>query len=231
MKETYGAKNILYILSDDLVGKLSKENSVKPAKAIGLEVQGYLMVPPDTKDFYPFLSRALKSNPDFLHCQLPPGSVALVVKQARELGYKGKIGYPNSMPGNQKKWQEIAGIEASMGFVAITTIPAEVLSSKGLEMEALIPQMCPTLGGGDIAYTMQPHILMMAIEKAQSFDPDKISQVLRTEEFHSLLTTPLKAGGEKTYGIKNHITVPVPYSAIVGPGQVKFVKEYQIMTP
>jgi branched-chain amino acid transport system substrate-binding protein len=231
MKEKYGAKSVLYIMSDDLVGRNAKESAVKSEKDRGLEVKGYLMVPPNTQDFYPFLSKALKSNPDYLHCKIPPGSVALVVKQARELGYKGKISYPTAMPSNLKKWQEIAGVEASIGFIAIAATPVEELSSKGLEMEALVPQMCPAYKGLEIAYPMQPHILMLAIEKAQSFDPDKISQVLRTEEFYSFLKMPVKAGGEKTYGIKNHITAPIFFSEVVGLDQVKFVKGYRINTP
>jgi ABC-type branched-subunit amino acid transport system substrate-binding protein len=231
MKEQYGAKSVLYIMSDDLVGRNAKENAVKSEKDRGLDVKGYLMVPPNAQDFYPFLSKALKSNPDYLHCKLPPGSVALVIKQARELGYKGKIGYPTSMPGNLKKWQEIAGIEASMGFVAIASTPMEELTPKGVETEALIPQMCPAYGVNDIAYAMQPHILMMAIEKAQSLDPDKVLKVLRTEEFHSYLKIPLKASGEKTFGIKNHMTVTIPFSIIVGENQIKYLKAYYIMTP
>jgi branched-chain amino acid transport system substrate-binding protein len=231
MKEQYGAKSVLYILSDDLVGRNAKESAVKREKERGLEVKGYLMVPPNTTDFYPFLSKALKSNPDFFHCKVPPGSVALIAKQARELGFKGKIGFPTAMPGNLKKWQEIAGLEASKGFVAIAATPAEELSPKGLEMEALVPQMCPTYKGLEMAYPMQPHILMLAIEKAQSFDPDKIVQVLRTEEFYSFLKMPVKASGEKTYGIKNHITAPIFFSEVVGPDQVKFLKGYRMNTP
>jgi branched-chain amino acid transport system substrate-binding protein len=230
MREKYGAKSVLYIMSDDLVGKNAKENSVKREKARGLEVKGYLLVPPGTKDFYPFLSKALKSNPDYLHCKLPPGSVALVVKQARELGYKGKIGYPTSMPGNLKKWQEIAGLEASMGFVAIMVSPEES-SPLGEEMDKYYAQTCPTLKSTDNAYTVGPHVLLMAIEKAQSFDPDKILKVLRTTEFHSFMKTPVKASGEKTYGIKNHMTVDVPYSTVVGPGEVKYLGAYHINTP
>jgi branched-chain amino acid transport system substrate-binding protein len=230
MKEKYGAESVLYIMSDDLVGKLAKESAVKREKERGLDVKGYLMVPPNTKDFYPFLSKALKSNPDYLHTGLPPGSVALVVKQARELGYKGKIGYPVSMPGNLKKWQEIAGLEASMGFIAMMVSPEES-SPLGVESDKYFAKHCPNFKSTDLAYTMGPHILLTAIEKAQSFDPDKILQVLRTAEFHSFMKTPVKAGGEKTFGIKNHITIPIPYSVIVGPGQVKYVGEYYIMTP
>jgi hypothetical protein len=41
----------------------------------------------------------------------------------------------------------------------------------------------------------------------------------------------LKASGEKTFGIKNHMTVPVPYSMIVGKGQIKYLGSYQEFTP
>ena len=230
MREKFECKSVLYILTDDLVGKTAKENALKYEKSRGLEVKGYLMVPPNTKDFYPFLSKALKSNPDYLHCKMPPGSVALVVKQSRELGYKGHIGYPTGMPSGLEKWQGIAGVEASKGFVAITSVPQEY-TPLGLESDALIAKMCPQYGLGDIAYSMQPHILLTAIEKAQSFDPDEILKVLRSAEFHSYVKPPLKASGEKTFGIKNHMSVPVYFSMIVGPTQLKYLRGYQIQTP
>ena len=72
-----------------------------------------------------------------------------------------------------EKWQGIAGIEASKGFVAVTSLPEEC-TPLGLESDALIEKMWTQYGLGDIAYSMQPHILMMAIEMAQSFDPKEI---------------------------------------------------------
>ncbi len=230
MKEKFNCKSVLYIMTDDLVGKLAKESAIKFEKKRGLEIKDFVMVPPQTKDFYPFLSKALKSNPDYLHCKVPPGSVALIVKQSRELGYKGHIGYPTSMPGDIAKWQDIAGIEASKGFVGIMVSPEES-SPLGVEQDKAYEKNCPNFRSTDMAYSMGPHILLMAIEKAQSFDADEILKVLRTTEFHSFHKIPLKASGEKTYGIKNHMTVPVPYSMIIGKGEVKYLGSYQIHTP
>jgi hypothetical protein len=82
-----------------------------------------------------------------------------------------------------------------------------------------------------MAYSMGPHILLTAIEKAQSFNSDEVLKVLRTTEFHSFHKISLKASGEKTFGIKNHMTVPVPYSMIVGKGQIKYLGSYQEFTP
>jgi hypothetical protein len=98
-------------------------------------------------------------------------------------------------------------------------------------LDALLEKMCPQYRLGDIAYSMQPHILIMAIEMAQSFDPDEILKVQRTAEFHSYVKPPLKASDEKTFGIKNHRSVLVYFSMVVGPNQLKYLQEYQMITP
>ncbi len=230
MKEKFNCKSVMYIMTDDLVGKVAKESAVKYEKKRGLEIKDFVMVPPQTKDFYPFLSKALKSAPDYLHCKVPPGSVALVVKQCRELGYKGHIGYPTSMPGDIVKWQDIAGVEASKGFVGIMTSPEES-SPLGLEELKSYEKHCPQFKSTDKAYSIGPHILLMAIEKAQSLNADEILKVLRSTEFSSFHKISLKASGEKTFGIKNHMTVPVPYSIITGKGEVKYIQSCQVHTP
>jgi branched-chain amino acid transport system substrate-binding protein len=230
MKEEFKCKTVLYIMSDDLVGKLAKEISIKQEKSRGLEVKGYLMVPPTATDFYPYLTRALKDNPDYLHCRLSPGSMALVVKQARELGYKGYIGYPTSMPSDMQKWQSIAGVEASKKFVGMMLGPEEY-SPLGLEYLKVYSEVYPKYEITDLAYVMMPHVLKMAIESTQSMDTQVLLDYLRKTEFHSYHKTPLNARGEKTFGIKNHMTVPVPYSVVVGPGQVKYLGSKQIILP
>ena len=230
MREKFKCKSVMYVMTDDLVGKLAKDGALKYEKTRGLEIKDFVMVPPRTTDFYPFLSKALKSNPDYLHCKVPPGSVALIVKQSRELGYKGHFGYPTSMPGDIVKWQDIAGVEASKGFVGIMVSPEES-SPLGVEQDKYYEKNCPNFKSTDMAYSMGPHILLMAIEKAQSFNSDEVLKVLRTTEFHSFHKISLKASGEKTFGIKNHMTVPVPYSMIVGKGQIKYLGSYQEFTP
>jgi branched-chain amino acid transport system substrate-binding protein len=230
MKNSFGIKSVLYIFTDDLIGKLGLEYAAKQEKVRGLEVKGYVLVPPKTMDFYPFLNKALTSNPDYIQCRVPPGSVALIIKQARELGYKGRIGYPAGMPGDLKKWQEIAGVEASKGFVA-AQVSQEEYSPEGLEFLARFTKACPNYRMTDLSYAMQIHVLMEAVAKAQSLDPDEILKVLRSTEFHSLHKKSLTASGEKTYGIKNHMTVPVSISMIVGKGEVKYLGNMKIYTP
>jgi branched-chain amino acid transport system substrate-binding protein len=230
MREKFKSKSVLYVLADDMDGKQVKENALHHAKQRGMEIKDFVMVPPRTTDFYPYLSQALKTNPDYLYCKLPPGSVALIVKQARELGYKGHITNPSSMPGDLEKWQLIAGIEASRGYIGIMVSPEED-SPIGEENIKYFKKDCPNFQVTDLAYSMGPHILLQAIEKAQSFDPDEILKVLRTMEFKSFHKISVRASGEKTFGIKNHITVPVSFSMITGKGQVQYLGSYKEMTP
>jgi hypothetical protein len=82
-----------------------------------------------------------------------------------------------------------------------------------------------------MSYPMQTHVLMMAIQKAQSFDPDEIVTVLQTSEFQSLHKFLLRASGEKTYGVKNHISTPVGYSTIVGEDKTEYLGCVEVSTP
>jgi hypothetical protein len=156
--------------------------------------------------------------------------MALVVKQARELGYKGYIGYPTSMPSDLQKWQSIAGVEASKKFVGMMLGPEEY-SPLGLEYLKVYNEVYPKYEITDLAYVMMPHVLKMSIESTQSMDTQVLLDYLRKTEFRSYHKTPLNAGGEKTFGIKNHMAVPVPYSMVVGPGQVKYLGSKQIILP
>ena len=99
------------------------------------------------------------------------------------------------MPGDLEKWQDIAGVEASKGFVGIMASQEEN-SPLGVEQEKYYEKQCPNMKTTDMAYSMGPHILLMAIEKAQSLDSDAILKVLRTtsRSFHK---TPLRAGRRK----------------------------------
>ena len=107
----------------------------------------------------------------------------------------------------------------------------ELQSPLGVEVVKQCEKDCPTQKIADLSATIGTHVLLQAIEKAQSFDPDEILKVLRTAEFPSFQKVPLRAGGEKTYGIKNHMTCSVPYSVVVGKNQVKYLGSYQELTP
>jgi branched-chain amino acid transport system substrate-binding protein len=231
MKEKFGCKSVFYIFNDNYDGQTSKAVAEKQEKIRDLEVKGYVYANPITKDFYPVLAPILKTKPDFIFVNLVPGASALIIKQARELGYKGKFANSIVMPGDLVKWQRISGVEASKGFVAIMGGDPSEHSAIGTENNKYYQKNCPAYKSTDASYTMQPHILLMAIEKTQSFDSDVLRKALQNEEFHSLLTAPLKASGQNTYGIKQHFDVPVPYSMVTGEGKTEYLGSILYITP
>ncbi len=235
MSKKLNCKTGLFLCSDDLDGTLDRDYIQKNHKRLGMEVTDMKMVPKGTTDLYPFLTEPLKKKPDWIYCKLAIGTTALVVKQARELGYKGHITTPTSMPGKISEWQKIAGVEASQGFIAICD---DFLSGKGLSrlgkehdaiiQKTLIPQgFIPT----DRNYGQQFWILLEALEAANSFDPDKIVNVLHSHTFtkHEA-DTALKFGGQKTYGIPNHTTLPIPFSRMAG-NSVEFLDSEYVTSP
>lgn len=56
------------------------------------QVVGEDYAPMGTKDYYPILSKFIAQKPDLMYTDsAPPGDVALIIKQSRELGYNGII--------------------------------------------------------------------------------------------------------------------------------------------
>ncbi len=234
MNKTLSAKRALFLCSDDLDGKLDYEYALKNKERWGLEITDIKMVPKGATDLYPFLTEPLKKNPDWIYCKLAIGTTALVVKQARELGYKGYITTPTSMPGKIADWQKIAGVEASQGFIAICDpLTGEGLSPLGKEALAIAQKTLWPEGwiGTDRNYNTQFWILLEALETANSFDSDKLVEVLHRHTFtRHEAAFPLKFGGEKTYGVPNHTTLPVSFSKMVGNG-VQFLGSEYVTSP
>ena len=234
MSKNLGAKRALFLCSDDLDGKLDYEYASKNKERWGLEITDLKMVPKGATDLYPFLTEPLKKNPDWIYCKLAIGTTALVVKQARELGYKGYITSPTSMPGKISDWQKIAGVEASQGFIAI----CDSLTDEGLSpigKEALVISQKTLWPEGwvltDRNYNAQFWILKEALEVANTFDPDKLVAVLHSHTFTRHETSfSLKFGGEKTYGVPNHTTLPVSFSKMAG-SSVQFLASEYVTSP
>ncbi|MGA2957307.1 MAG: ABC transporter substrate-binding protein [Thermodesulfobacteriota bacterium] len=234
MSKTLGTKRALFLCSDDLDGRLDYDYAFKNKEKWGLEITDLKMVPKGATDLYPFLTEPLKKNPDWIYCKLAIGTTALVVKQARELGYKGYITTPTSMPGKISDWQKIAGVEASQGFIAICDpLSDEGLSPLGKEVLATAQKTLWREGWvlTDRNYNEQFWILKEALEVANTFDPDKLVEVLRKHTFtRHEASFPLKFGGEKTYGIPNHTALPVSFSKMAG-SSVQFLSSEYVTSP
>ena len=93
MKEQQGVKTIASLNPDDATGHSNDEASrYMVGKVGGLEIIASEFFERGTKDFTSLLTRIIAKKPDMIETGMTdPTSQALVLKQARELGYKGTM--------------------------------------------------------------------------------------------------------------------------------------------
>ena len=169
-----------------------------------------------TSDFYPLLNNLLLTKPDFIDMTgTPPGDQALIVKQVRELGYKGRTFSGTTT--NPVLFCKIAGVQNAEGYISNTQDLLGAFSNAeqkkyyddyialyGQPFDPVTPK-----------YTAYLDILVQAIEKAGSLDPTKVKDTLEKTADWETIFGKSKFGGKDYYGIKHQIVTPVYISEIV----------------
>ena len=104
-------KKVGMLIPNDEAGRGNAPREMAVMKQYGIESSvEYWEVGPS--DFYPYLTRLLATKPDMIYAQAGPVEEALIVKQARELGWEGPI---RGLCPQLKNSFEIAGAEAYEG--------------------------------------------------------------------------------------------------------------------
>ena len=118
IKKTYPEVKRFAIVAPNLMSSLfSAQLQETYARHIGWEIVFKEHFEYGTRDFYPVLTKALAAKPDLIEISdAGISDMGLLVKQAREMGYKGPI--TNDTPVLGPDVFSIAGIEAFEGFIA-----------------------------------------------------------------------------------------------------------------
>ena len=162
-------------------------------------------------DFNPILLRMLAQKPDIISVQASPaGSVGLIIKQARELGFKGRFIHlgqvDTSVVGNIAGKQNVEGTWVH-GYVQ-SPLPEKVKS-----WQARYTKKYGEWNATSIDFVNPAFAFVAAVKKAQSLDPKKIAAALQTVEFENLWGKA-RFGGKEYYGIGNQILYPMPFSEV-----------------
>jgi len=160
-------------------------------------------------DFYPQLTQILATKPDIIHSTSSgPSDWGLIIKQAREMGYKGhfmqEVNIGSDVIGS------IAGKEAVEGLITIDYLEQGPNASQDLvdfqkafaaKIGARIPGVCvvPSALG----------CLVGAMQKAGTVeDTDAIQKMLETNTFH-VMGLDMRFVGADYYGANRALALPV----------------------
>ena len=160
------------------------------------------------KDFQPLLTRVLATKPDFIELDTtPPPTAGLIIRQARELGFKGqfdKIGGPG-VP----EIVAAAGKEFAEGAIVYVGADASSPKYKYLEKEyeKLHP---PPMNSFTVFFYDAAHLLFDALQKAGTVnDVAKVRAALQGITPYQGMQGTLRWTGKDYYGSDHQILAPV----------------------
>lgn len=173
-------------------------------KAAGFEIPFSEKYERGISDFSPLLTRMLTQNIDILDLDSnAPAEAGLLLKQARQLGFKGQIvqiGGPSI-----EENIAIAGPLAE-GFISFNFFDAEnPLGSKfgdeyAKKYGGTMSPWCPVMYNG-------ARILMEAIKRGGSLDVEKVKETFAKMGDYDTIFGKVKWGGKETYGIDHQLMI------------------------
>jgi branched-chain amino acid transport system substrate-binding protein len=206
----YKTKRVAVIVPNDEMGKADWELLLRLHKERKpeAEVVAEEFFERGMTDFYPPLKRMLAKNPDMIFSDASPtGTVALIAKQSRELGFKGVIYNPTAVLEAKVLWDTAGKASDNVLVPRMWAEPPTKLYAD-LERRYVEKYKEPMLALYPEIYPLLPWITK-AIQKAGSIDTQKVIPVLADMPNPDHPCGPAKWGGEKFYGIKRQIVYPV----------------------
>ncbi|MHB1421062.1 MAG: ABC transporter substrate-binding protein [Bacillota bacterium] len=174
-----------------------------------------------TTDFYPLLTKMLATNPDLIDgAGTPPGEFGLFVKQARELGYKGKFMIIAGL--DAKTMFDIAGTAAEGIYYSMA--PSDIPGNqKPAEKVKKYQEIWPgeTYNPITLAFYDPARIMLEAMEKAQSIEPTAVRDAMVQNKWENVYG-PAKFGNKAFYGVP-HQFLATSYVGQLVDGKEKLV--------
>jgi branched-chain amino acid transport system substrate-binding protein len=210
-------KKIGILTYDEAAGRAIAPVVREKAAKYGFEIVDVVLVPRAQRDFTAELTRIRNKNPDMIDTSCGPS--ALLIKQARDMGYNVPIlNYAGFHPLAVTK---TIGWNALEGVISHAVNPED--PSLNPNFASYIRRVQRAGGqGGWWAFSVYDAswMLVQAMEKADSLDPTKVRDVLETSEFNVIEGTKGRFGGEKIYGMNHQLYRPV-YMSIIERGEIK----------
>ena len=165
-------------MTDDAVSLQEAKDLKQYVTPIGFDVLDPVKISGDETDFYPVLTPLIKKGVDIIDIASPgPEDASLIIKQARELGYKGMFAHADAP--NIDDYAKVAGWEAVEGFLGAPVYTELTDVGKAWQTDYMAKTQGDTSTGPTADYD-SILLLAAAIEKAGTVDPDAVNKALPT---------------------------------------------------
>jgi branched-chain amino acid transport system substrate-binding protein len=159
-----------------------------------------------SKEFTPILLRMLVQNVDLFDLNsAPPGDAGLMVKQGRQIGFKGVM-----LQAGGAGVDEIIAIAGPLanGFIKYDLFNEAEPQAKPL-IDVYAKKYSGPMNGMAPIYYNATHILIEAMRRADSIDTTKVrDEVERLQGWNTAIYGPLQWGGKDQYGNDHQIKLP-----------------------
>ena len=214
LKENKGVKTIAFVAANESDPLSQRDGGVAAAKSLGLTVIAEKdTYQNDTRDFTPVLTPIVKQKPDLLVLSgVAPGNAPLLIRAARELGYKGLISTETAQ--DAKVLQEGAG-DLADGFISVGGASTPEIRSKA--MEDFIERYTKKFGEYNDESNTKVYALEYILDTLKA-NPKAIDSVDEFKKTMDSFTAPnpylkgdkqLKYVGSTSFGQKRQVSVPM----------------------
>ena len=216
--EKIGAKRVAFLGPNDELGK--NDGKLVKAQVDTMKGKGVQFVAEEyyergAKDFGPALLRLIAHKPDLIETDgSPTGSIALIAKQARELGFEGYFLNSTAVL-EAKAISDIAG-KAGDNIIALriwAKPPTELYSQLAERHQKKYGEAAP--GTMWEAYAATRWVADI-VQKTGTFDTKKVAEALAQSTYPQHPFGAASWGGEKAYGAKRQIVLPIPAAILKG---------------
>lgn len=209
-------KKLAVIAPNDATGWAITEDAKTAAKLAGFEVVAAEFYERGTKDFYPILTKILAKKPDWIDTGgSPPGALGLILKQSREMGYKGGAGMSSGV--NPATLVKIAGKEYVEGYM-VATMPYDgplATEQESQNVKKYLKKYGPPYNPIATFFYPALKIMQQGIEQADSLDTTKVMKKMSEPDFKfDVFGKRAWWTGKDYYGIDRQIVIDVAISFV-----------------
>ncbi|MFI5399775.1 MAG: ABC transporter substrate-binding protein [SAR324 cluster bacterium] len=210
-------KTVAHLEPNDETGWSSQKLLREDYESEGFKIVSDELFERGQTDFQPVLTRVLAAKPDIIElASIPPGTAGLVMRQARELGFKGqfvKIGGPGT-----PQIVAAAGKEFAEGLICYVPTDRTTKNYQYLEAE-YAKVLKPPMNGFVVYFYDSARMLLAAMQAAGTVDDtDKVSAALEKMSPYAGVQGTIRWGGMKKYGSNHQILTPV-YIGMIKNGE------------